>query len=132
MYKIAMTTSIVLIVCVLAAGTVTPASARSCGDILAGQVYSCSGTLSPSGLETHFDLSFASWPTGRYVTESGSCDCRATGRPSDPNFGASKHFLCIFPTLDMALEGKAGAERIRKGFHINAAGSGAFECTRQP
>jgi hypothetical protein len=115
----------------LAAGPATPAAARSCSEVLAGHVYSCSGTNGFSTPEG-FDLSFVSWPGALYSGVSGRCACLAKGRPTNPDFEGSTDVLCTFPSLDLALEGRAAGSAIKKGFWINAVTQTAFACTRNP
>lgn len=112
---------------ILAAGTLAytvAGAAVTCEDLLAGNTYTCTSNVTNS---TTQNLDFTNFPTAGTLT----CACLPTGSLKNPNFGASKGFVC--GDADQVLTGRATANKIKGGYAVNlhnVTEELVFECTK--
>lgn len=122
---------------------ISASQAKNCQDILDNNRYRCQfndevsfpfeqciqfNSSTPT-VSTKFDVDFNGIDYG--------CTCKAKGKVAEPDFNASKEFLCVFfnDVAAAALEGKVSrnGKKIKDGFFSRPEGNSiVFKCELDP
>jgi hypothetical protein len=131
-----------MLVALLLSLNVGASQAQTCQDILDNNRYRCQfSEESAAPFEGCFQFN-SSTPTlsDKFDVNFGvthGCTCKAKGRVAEPDFNASKEFLCVSHGAlgSQALEGKVSGKgkNIKNGFLSNNGGNSfVFKCELDP